>query len=268
MSMSLEARAIESEHASLPRGDEERFAGWGVMGMPFASGHILAFRRFSASSIGPGYFAVWHRDPTGLWQMWQTVQPDLACPRYFSAALDRSHVRDIEVGWDGPREVTIRITGTLEWTLDIGQTIATRAMNTMMALLPESAWRSPSVLRFMGPVAGAVLGLGHVALEGRTPNGQRFRTGPHRIWTVRDAAAALYGQDLGPPGRLAEQGRLGDFWIPQQGVVAMGRSWFDLPDDSHLGRRGSSRPRVTTLLSGSQSERLRGGARRAPPGVR
>lgn len=100
-------------------------------------------------------------------------------------------------------------------------------MNSVMALLPEWAWRSPRVLRFMGPIAGAVLRLGHVALIGRTPNGQRFRAGPNRIWTVRAATATLHGQDLGRPGPLPEQGRLGDFWIPQRGVVALGRSWFD-----------------------------------------
>ena len=39
---------------SLPAGSEERFNGYGVMGLPFASGHVLAMRRFPASSIGPG----------------------------------------------------------------------------------------------------------------------------------------------------------------------------------------------------------------------
>lgn len=230
MGTSLARRATDSERAPLPGGDEERFAGWGVMGLPFRSGDILAFRRFPASSIGPGYSAVWHRDPAGAWQMWQTVQPDLACPRYFSAAIERSHVSDIEVAWNDPGSVTIRIPGVLEWVLDVRPTIATRVMNTVMALLPEAAWRSPSVLRLMGPVAGAVLRLGRVALVGRTPNGQRFRTGPNRIWTVHDTVARLHGQDLGPLGPLPTQGRLGDFWIPQRGVVAMGRSWFDRPD--------------------------------------
>lgn len=235
MSKSLALRAHETEHAPLPAGDEERFAGWGVMGMPFHSGHVLAFRRFPASSIGPGYSAVWHRDPAGRWQMWQTVEPDLACPRYFSDALERSHVHGIDVAWDGPGGVTIRIPGVLKWTLDVRQTMATRVMNSAMGLVPESAWRAPWVLRLMGPVAGAVLRLGRVGLVGRTPNGQRFRTGPNRIWIVRDATATLHGRDLGPSGPLPQQGRLGDFWIPQRGVVAMGRSWFDLDGGVELG---------------------------------
>lgn len=229
MSSSLAHRAMRTEDAELPTGNEERFAGWGIMGMPFHSGHILAFRRFAASSIGPGYSAVWHRDPAGQWQMWLTVPADLACPRYFSAAIERSHLNEIEVAWEPPGRVTIRIPGVLEWTVDGRQTAATSVMNAMMALMPQRAWRSPSILRMMGPVAGTVLRLGQVSLIGRTPNGQRFRTGPNRIWAVRDATATLHGQDLGHPAPLAEQGRLGDFWIPQRGLVAMGRSWFDLP---------------------------------------
>jgi hypothetical protein len=51
---SLSTLASEIEWApELPSGGEERFTGFGVMGIPFASGHVLALRRFAASSIGP-----------------------------------------------------------------------------------------------------------------------------------------------------------------------------------------------------------------------
>ncbi len=49
--------------AQLPSGNQERFAGYGVMGVPFTSGHLLAMRRFPASSLGEGYTSVWHHDP-------------------------------------------------------------------------------------------------------------------------------------------------------------------------------------------------------------
>ena len=58
--MDLSALALTAESVVLPSGGEERFAGYGVMGLPFASGHVLAMRRFPASSIGPGYSSVWH----------------------------------------------------------------------------------------------------------------------------------------------------------------------------------------------------------------
>ena len=60
--------AERAERAALPPwADRERFAGYGVMGLPFASGHALGMRRFPASSVGPGYTSVWHRSPGGGW---------------------------------------------------------------------------------------------------------------------------------------------------------------------------------------------------------
>ncbi len=41
------------------------------MGLPFASGHVLAMRRFPASSIGLPYTSVWHPDPEGQSAFWQ-----------------------------------------------------------------------------------------------------------------------------------------------------------------------------------------------------
>src|SRR3712207_8448539 len=61
--------------AELPSGDEERFAGYGVMGVPFTSGDLLAMRRFPASSLGRGYTSVWHRDPRGRWAFYSDVPP-------------------------------------------------------------------------------------------------------------------------------------------------------------------------------------------------
>ena len=61
--------------AELPSGNEERFVGYGVMGVPFTSGHLLAMRRFPASSLGEGYTSVWHRDPQGRWTFYSDVPP-------------------------------------------------------------------------------------------------------------------------------------------------------------------------------------------------
>ncbi len=46
------------QYGDLPSGNAERFAGYGVMGIPFASGHVLAMRRFVASSLGEAYTSV------------------------------------------------------------------------------------------------------------------------------------------------------------------------------------------------------------------
>ena len=59
----------------LPEGDDERFTGYGLMGVPFRSGHVLCLRRFPVTSIGRGYTSVWHRDPGGCWTLIQDVPP-------------------------------------------------------------------------------------------------------------------------------------------------------------------------------------------------
>jgi len=59
-------QGIEQD-GSLPAGTGDRFAGYAVIGLPFASGHVLSLRRFPVSSVGPGYTSVWHRDPAGRW---------------------------------------------------------------------------------------------------------------------------------------------------------------------------------------------------------
>ena len=48
---------------TVPGGRDECFNGYGVMGVPFASGDLLALRRFPKTSIGDMYTPVWHRRP-------------------------------------------------------------------------------------------------------------------------------------------------------------------------------------------------------------
>jgi hypothetical protein len=82
----------------------------------------------------------------------------------------------------------------------------------------------------MGPVAGVLLRAGRVGLSGEAPNGQHFRAAPRRLWSVVSSSARLAGTDLGRPGRLRHQDRLGDFWLPQRGVFAVGTASFDAFD--------------------------------------
>jgi hypothetical protein len=134
--------------ADLPAGSDERFAGYGVMGLPFASGHVLAMRRFPASSIGPAYTSVWHRGPDGRWAFWQDQQDDQSCPRYFSAALTESRRVDIELSL--PADSTLRVVVPeveLVWTTILAATAVTRILNAMGRAMPDRAWRARPVLR-------------------------------------------------------------------------------------------------------------------------
>lgn len=75
MTTTTARQAVETLLAGsrLAQGDDERFSGYGgVMGMPFAAGHDLALRDLVASSVGPAYRAIWHRDPPGSWTIHTT----------------------------------------------------------------------------------------------------------------------------------------------------------------------------------------------------
>jgi hypothetical protein len=129
----------------LPSGLEERFAGYGVMGLPFRSGHLLAMRRFPASSVGPGYRSVWHRDPRGRWTFFQDVAPDAACTRYFGAAVDEIVDATIDIDWSAGSEFSITVLGgghRLDWRVTLTSSIATRLMNAIGSGLPQKWWRS------------------------------------------------------------------------------------------------------------------------------
>ena len=176
------ALAAETETAALPAGTDERFVGYGVMGLPFASGHVLAMRRFPASSIGPAYTSVWHRDPEGRWVSWQDQQDDQSCPRYFSGALSDSRRVDIAVGW--PDDATLRVEipdVALAWTAHLAATPVTRILTAVGGAMPERAWRSRRVLAALGPVAGWALRAGRIGMVGTSPNGQAFVANPQRV---------------------------------------------------------------------------------------
>ncbi|KGN33188.1 hypothetical protein N802_14150 [Knoellia sinensis KCTC 19936] len=216
--------ALESErHPQLPAGTDERVSGYGVMGQPFASGHVLGLRRWTASSVGEQFTSIWHRDPDDNWHFYESAQPEFACSRWFGHGVQESTVVDIDVTWEGSHLLRVTSPPLVDWTLTLASSPMTRVMSAVARPLPLAAWRSPALLRAMGTVASSTLGVGKVGMTGLTANGLPFDANPQRIWRVVDATAQIQGQDAGPPAPLPEQARLGDFWIPQHGVFAMGR---------------------------------------------
>src|SRR5689334_9913696 len=130
-------------HAELPPGDTERFVGYGVMSLPFASGDVLALRRFPACSLGVPFTSVWHRSPEGSWQFLSDAPPLQCCPRYFGDSGTRAAVAPIDLAWTSDRDLSVTIDGgaTLAWTVTLAPTPATRLLNATGALLPEPLWR-------------------------------------------------------------------------------------------------------------------------------
>ncbi|GAB99487.1 hypothetical protein GONAM_09_01330 [Gordonia namibiensis NBRC 108229] len=216
-------------HPRLADGDDERFAGYGVMGLPFASGHYLALRDMVASSIGPAYRSVWHRDPSGHWALYTTTAPDRSCPRYFGAGATTRHVPSINVGWADDRTFEVTMGETLRWTVELASSPATRLMTALSGATPTAAWRSRTILHAIGPMATVMLRAGRIRMCARTPNGPQFRGTPLYVWRVGDSRASLDGETFGAPAPLDEQISIGDIPLPQRGLFFVGRSAFDAP---------------------------------------
>ncbi|GFG49963.1 hypothetical protein CQY20_25620 [Mycolicibacterium agri] len=217
----------------LPDGDDERFAGFGVMGLPFESGHYLALRQFPTASFAPAYLSVWHRDPAGNWTFYATTPAEQSCARYFSSATDNEAVQcDIDIEWVTPWWFRVTIPGLLQWSVHVESTFASRMLSALADRLPESAWTNRSALGVIGRVAGTMLGAGDIRLAGAAPNGQRFMVAPRKVWAVAASRAVLGGEDLGPIGRLPQQARLADFRPPQTGICVIGTGHFENFDET------------------------------------
>lgn len=226
------ARRVE-EHPELPPGSCERVSGYGVMGLPFRSGHVLGLRRWTASSVGEGFTSIWHRDPEGRWTFYESAPSDVACSRYFGADVDRAGIVRIGLEWEGPYWLRVASEDSaVVWTIEIGSTLITRAMSAIGSSLPLAAWGSEPVLRVMGRVAGWALRAGKVNLTGITSNGQHFDANPLRVWYVSASHAVVEGEDLGPIGPLGAQAHMADFYFPQRGIFAIGRVFVSPPAES------------------------------------
>lgn len=206
--------------AELPEDPAEHFAGYAVLGLPFSSGHYLAFRDFPFSSIGPGYRSVWHRTPDGEWTIYANASPEFSCARYFGAAVHHTVKTDVDIRWDGPFTARISVPGLVDWRLELGKSAATSMLTAMAVRMPETLWRSETVLRSMGAFAGPMLQAGKMKVSGVVPNGQTFQAQPRRLWVVLDSQATILGEDAGAPGALPVQDHLADFWLPQRGLFA------------------------------------------------
>lgn len=217
--------AVEA-HPALPPGDGDRFAGYGVMGVTFPSGDVLAFRRFPASSIGSAYSSVWHRDRGGRWTFYQDAPAGDGCARYFRDGIDAVAVVPIRVVWARAHAFSVLVDEgrRVEWEIELGASPATRALTAVAARLPERAWRSTAFVAVLSRLAGAALRAGRLRLAGRTPTGHTFLAQPAGVWRITASRAVIAGRDTGDAVTARVQHRLGDFWIPRIGLFAVARA--------------------------------------------
>src|SRR5229473_8386550 len=94
-------RDLPSRRGDPPWPGHEYVKGWGVFGLPFESGHVLALRVFPENDFSP-YRTIWHRDPGGRWSIYVGGQRlDTACPRYYGPARSHIGLAQIDLEWTG-----------------------------------------------------------------------------------------------------------------------------------------------------------------------
>jgi hypothetical protein len=237
------ARSVEDRPVLAP-GDGERVYGYGVMGLPFASGHVLGLRRWAASSVGDRFTSIWHRGPSGRWTFYESTRSEVACTPYLEADVEGVQEGPIVLDWEGPNRLRVRTAdGGVDWEIALGGTTATRMMSAT-GNMHGPAWRSGPFLKAMGVTAGRVLGVGNVQITGPTSNHQHSAANPLRIWYVTASHAVVEGEDLGPIGRLDEQAPTADFHFPQRGIFALGRVFISpLTADHQRTEPVHARPR-------------------------
>ena len=103
-------------------------------------------------------------------------------------------------------------------------------MNLISAGFPEWAWRSPRVLGLTAMMAGPMLRAGKLSMTGIAPNHQSFIANPRKIWVVKSALLRVGEREIDEPGPVTPQAQLGDFLIPQRGLLAIGNAAFDALD--------------------------------------
>lgn len=219
-----------TRQARIPTGIGDRVAGYGVMGVPFANGEYLALRHWTASSFGPGYRSVWHRDRVGDWTIYADAPPELSCARFVGAAAQHTKTTEITIDWHDDHRLSVLVAPHITWTMELAETSATRLLSAAGSAMSNRIWGMHWLLRAMGAGIGPMLGSGRMQLTGQMPNGHDYRLAPRRVWVVERSTAHIEGRDLGAQQALRSQARLGGLWLPQRGLFyAHTSGQFQLP---------------------------------------
>lgn len=214
----------------------EYVRGWGIFGLPFDSGHVLALRVFPQNPFAP-YATVWHRDPAGSWSIYvDGPRLDIACPRYYAPACDHIAHAKIQLTWTGPSTLHVRLDNPrLDWTVTASQSRTLKMLNATGATMPLWTWKPASMLKMREALARG-LGMGRLELAGEMPSGHQGILMPHRMFHINDAHAVLDGTELGNPTRLTENPDLGGVPLPARGVLAIGEAMWRITDPDEYAR--------------------------------
>ncbi|GAA4902373.1 hypothetical protein GCM10025789_21350 [Tessaracoccus lubricantis] len=236
LNLARQLSGLPQVRGQAPWAGHEYVKGWGVFGLPFDSGHVLALRVFPENDFG-SYRTIWHRDPEGRWSIHvDGPRLDTACPRYYGAACTFTGFSHIDVTWTGPRSLSATMDQpALQWTMTAHEPLALRLLNPLSAKLPLSSWRPRLLIRARELLAKR-LGMGDLKLRGRMPSGHTGTLMPQRMFLIDSARARLDGLDLGNPVVLNDPPRIGDVPLPARGVLAIGGGMWRILDPAEYER--------------------------------
>jgi len=236
-------RDMPARRGDPPWPGNEYVSGWGVFGLPFDSGHVLALRVFPENDFSP-YRTVWHRDPEGRWSIYvDGPRLDTACPRYYGPACTHIGHARIDIEWSGPASLRVDVDAPhLDWTLKATETPILRVLNATSSRLPKWTWRSSRLGGGPRNLARRILGMGDIRLSGTMPSGHVGILMPERMYLIDETTAVLDGKDLGQTTRMIPNPKIGEVPLPARGVLAIGQgAWEILDNDEYTRTRAQTR---------------------------
>jgi hypothetical protein len=231
LDLATELADLPERRARFAWADHEYVRGWGIFGLPFDSGHVLALRVFPQNDFA-AYRTVWHRTPDGSWSIFvDGPRLDTACPRYYGPACAVVAPTRIDLRWEGPASLRVSMAEpALEWSVEVSTTRLLRALNFVSPHMPLWTWKRRSLVRARELIAERLLGIGAIRMRGVMPSGHIGTLMPERMYFINRAAATLDGTDLGHPERVSQPPDIGGVTLPARGVLAVGQAAWQILD--------------------------------------
>jgi len=207
-------------------------SGYGIFSLPLSSGFTLALRVFPTTDFAP-YVTLWLQKPNKKWTLfYDAMHPNIACPRYFGAAVEWAQRVKIRLEWLSPNVLHIRMSNPkLQWTIQMREPLHLRILNAASRRLPIWARKMSPVLRISELIA-RLLRFGKVRLTAQMPSGHHGILMPKSIYYIARSKVIFDGTDLGYPVITKETPKVGELALPSRGIFAVNDTFWKILDEA------------------------------------
>lgn len=206
--MATTEMTTENRVATQARDQLQRYNGSFCPGICFASGHCFWLFKWdhTPTSVGP-YSDVWIITPDGdrllfadppeagpIVEKWH----DFDQTNGATITWDRIDDDGIELSLEGDDDTTVDL------TVELGSTAATRLLNTISSLTPKAFLRTSIGQTISNLSLASLMDVNGMKIAGVTETREPYRFEADRMRAVKDATVTLNGEDLGefsPPDR-------------------------------------------------------------------